>query len=77
MSRRTSVGLGRIREGSDVAAAWRKMRIRPDLADELNSRASQQKVTATTLLNRIVAEALVMSLDGLADVPEVTGETPA
>ena len=51
------------------------MRIRLDLADELNSRASQQKVTATTLLNRIVAEALVMSLDGLADVPEVTGET--
>ena len=38
--------------------------------------ANQQKVTATTLLNRIVSESLGMKLAGLTEILEITGETP-
>ena len=76
MSRSTSAGLGRIREGSEVAGSWRKLRVRPDLADWLNSQAHMQKVTATAVLNRLIATAAGASMDGLAEGSEITAETP-
>ena len=67
-------GLERIPD-SEVAANWRKVRVRPDLADIANVRAKQAKISATAIINRALAEAFGASLDGLIP-PEVVESEP-
>ena len=54
---------------SEVAASWRKIRVRPDLADIANTRAKHEKISATAIINRALAEAFGASLAGLIPTP--------
>ena len=61
----------RVPRGSSVAIGWVQVRVRPDLAKLAQSRAGSDELTVTAAVNRVLAEALGASLDGLAvDLPE-------